>query len=243
MIEINLRPGQKRARGGTSLADLRSRLSSLGTSVRNPLPMAAAAVVAAVVLFLGWSWLNAARQLSSLEPRLEQARQENQRFKNFVAQKRKVELIRDSVLAQIEVIRRVDGDRYVWAHVMDEVARALPSYTWLVDLGGAGGAQAANRPGAAAAAAAAQAEDTTVVDTAAVRTVPFQITGRTVDVQAFTRFLRQLEASPWVTDVVPISAQTVIEKERPVTAFSIRAAFRRADSAYIRTAPLSQSVR
>ncbi len=241
MIEINLRPGQKRARAGTSLADLRSRLSSLGTAVKNPLPMAAAAVVAAAVLFLGWSWLNAARQLSSLEPRLEQARQENQRFKNFVAQKRKVELIRDSVLAQIEVIRRVDGDRYVWAHVMDEVARALPSYTWLVDLGGAGGAQAANRP--AAAAAAAPAEDTTAVDTAAVRTVPFQITGRTVDVQAFTRFLRQLEASPWVTDVVPISAQTVIEKERPVTAFSIKAAFRPADSAYIRTAPLSQSVR
>lgn len=241
MIEINLRPGQKRARAGTSLADLRSRLSSLGTAVKNPLPMAAAAVVAAAVLFLGWSWLNAARQLSSLEPRLEQARQENQRFKNFVAQKRKVELIRDSVLAQIDVIRRVDGDRYVWAHVMDEVARALPSYTWLVDLGGAGGAQAANRPGAAA--AAAQAEDTTAVDTAAVRTVPFQITGRTVDVQAFTRFLRQLEASPWVTDVVPISAQTVIEKERPVTAFSIKAAFRPADSAYIRTAPLSQSVR
>jgi hypothetical protein len=40
-----------------------------------------------------------------------------------------------------------------------------------------------------------------------------------MDLQAFTRFLRQLEASPWVTDVVPISAQTVIEKERPVTAF------------------------
>jgi Tfp pilus assembly protein PilN len=240
MIEINLRPGQKRARGGTSLADLRSRLSSLGTAVKNPLPMAAAAVVAAVVLFLGSAWLNSARQLSNLEPRLEQARQENQRFKNFVAQKRKVELIRDSVLAQIDVIRRVDGDRYVWAHVMDEVARALPSYTWLVDLGGAGGAQAANRPAAAAAAAA---EDTTLADTSAVRTVPFQITGRTVDVQAFTRFLRQLEASPWVTDVVPISAQTVIEKERPVTAFSIKAAFRPADSAYIRTAPLSQSVR
>jgi Tfp pilus assembly protein PilN len=240
MIEINLRPGQKRARGGTSLADLRSRLSSLGTAVKNPLPMAAAAVVAAVVLFLGSAWLNSARQLSNLEPRLEQARQENQRFKNFVAQKRKVELIRDSVLAQIDVIRRVDGDRYVWAHVMDEVARALPSYTWLVDLGGAGGAQAANRPAAGAAAAA---EDTTLADTSAVRTVPFQITGRTVDVQAFTRFLRQLEASPWVTDVVPISAQTVIEKERPVTAFSIKAAFRPADSAYIRTAPLSQSVR
>jgi hypothetical protein len=46
-----------------------------------------------------------------------------------------------------------------------------------------------------------------------------------------------------VTDVTPIAAQTVVEKERPVTAFTLRATFKRADSAYIRTAPLSQSVR
>jgi Tfp pilus assembly protein PilN len=70
-----------------------------------------------------------------------------------------------------------------------------------------------------------------------------QINGRTVDVQAFTRFLRQLEASPWISNVQPVSAQTVIQDDRPVTAFSIRAAFRKADSAYIRTVPLSQSVR
>jgi hypothetical protein len=35
----------------------------------------------------------------------------------------------------------------------------------------------------------------------------------------------------------------VVEKERAVTAFSIRASYIRADSAYIRTAPFSQSVR
>jgi hypothetical protein len=35
----------------------------------------------------------------------------------------------------------------------------------------------------------------------------------------------------------------VVEEDRPVTAFSIRALFSRADSAYIRTVPLSQSVR
>jgi hypothetical protein len=73
--------------------------------------------------------------------------------------------------------------------------------------------------------------------------VAFTINGRTVDIQAYTKFLRQLEASPWITDVMPVSAQTVVEKERPVTAFSIKATFRDADSAYIRTVPLSQSVR
>jgi hypothetical protein len=73
--------------------------------------------------------------------------------------------------------------------------------------------------------------------------VPFTINGRTVDIQAYTKFLRQLEASPWISDVTPVSAQTVIENEHPVTAFVIRANFQRADSAYIRTVPLSQSVR
>ena len=40
----------------------------------------------------------------------------------------------------------------------------------------------------------------------------FQINGRTVDIQAYTRFLRQLEASPWITDVQPVSAQTVVRR-------------------------------
>ena len=73
--------------------------------------------------------------------------------------------------------------------------------------------------------------------------VIFDVNGRTVDIQAYTRFLRQLEASPWITDVTPVSAQTVVENERPVTAFTIRATDRQADSAYIRTVPLSESVR
>jgi len=132
------------------------------------------------------------------------------------------------------VLQQVDGERYVWPHVMDEVTRALPPYTWLVDLGASGPAPAPVQPGSPG--------DTMPVDTVAP-VMRLQINGRTVDVQAFTRFLRQLEASPWISDVEPVSAQTVVQDNRPVTAFTIRAAFRKADSAYIRTVPLSQSVR
>ena len=85
--------------------------------------------------------------------------------------------------------------------------------------------------------AVADSGDTTVP------TLQFQIAGRTVDIQAYTRFLRQLEASPWIVDVTPMQATTVVEKERAVTAFTIRATFAPADSAYIRTVPLTQSVR
>jgi Tfp pilus assembly protein PilN len=144
-------------------------------------------------------------------------------------------------VAQIGVIRTVDGDRYVWPHLLDEVTKALPPYTWLVDMGYAAPA-APPAPAAGAAPAAAQT-DTMPAAPVASPLVSFNVNGRTVDIQAYTRFLRQLEASPWITDVTPVSAQTVIENERPVTAFTIRATYRQADSAYIRTVPLSESVR
>ncbi len=253
MITVNLRPGQKRKRGGNSLKGLFDSLSGLrelATKVKDPLLMAAVGAWVCVVAGLGLIYLNNLRQLYVLEPRLEQARSENRRFKAFLADKRRQEKIRDSLLAQITVIRRVDGDRYIWPHLLDEITKALPAYTWLVDLGvtavnpNAAAAQArAQAPAKRKAGAAGKADSTADSAAAAPPGLAFQINGRTMDIQAYTRFLRQLEASPWIIDVTPVSAQTVVEKERPVTAFSIKATYNRADSAYIRTAPFSQSVR
>jgi Tfp pilus assembly protein PilN len=242
MITVNLRPGKRRKRAGVSF-DFKGMLSGfrdLGTKVKDPLLLGAIGGWVLVLGFLSFVYLNNVRQLYSLEPRLEQARAENKRFKTFLADKRRQEKIRDSLLAQITVIRNVDGDRYVWPHVLDEVTKALPAYTWLVDLGSA--APAANAtPAPAAPATPGAPVDSTAADTQPDLVV--NLTGRTIDIQAYTRFLRQLEASPWLHNVTPVMAQTVVEKERPVTAFSIRATYHRADSAYIRTAPFSQSVR
>ena len=236
MITVNLRPGKRRKRSGSSF-NFKGMLDSfrgLGTKVKDPLLLGAVGGWVCVLGFLGFAYLNNVRQLYSLEPRLEQARSEHRRFKAFIADKRRQEQIRDSLLSQITVIRNVDGDRYVWAHLLDEVTKALPAYTWLVDLGTtAPAAKPAPLPNAPA--------DSTA-DTIAPALV-FQLNGRTIDIQAYTRFLRQLEASPWIKDVTPVSAQTVVEHERPVTAFSIRATYASADSAYIRVAPFSQSVR
>ena len=229
MIEINLRPGLKRKRAGASpFAGLGERFKALGTKVQDPMMLLAGGAWALALLFLGGAWLLGQAQLGKLEPQLEETRAEHERFRNFVAAKRREELIRDSVLSQISTIRQVDGERYVWAHVLDEVARALPAYTWLTNV-------------------SAQPRVITPADTAGgavpVPRTDVLVEGRTVDIQAFTRFLRELEASPWLTGVSALSAETVVEKQRAVTAFEIRASFERADSAYIRTVPLSESVR
>src|SRR2546427_266920 len=80
-------------------------------------------------------------------------------------------------------------------------------------------------------------------DSSGAPAVSVSIEGRTVDIQAYTTFLRQLAASPWFTDVTPASSQTVIEADRPVTSFTVTVRYRVADSVYIRTIPLVQSVR
>lgn len=238
MITINLRPGLKRKRAGSPMSRVFEQMRGLKTRVADPLLLVAVLSWVGVLGFLGFVYFGTTKQLGALEPKLEQARAENQRFKTFLAEKRRQELIRDSLTAQIQTIRSVDGDRYIWPHVLDEVTKALPAYTWLIDVGMVGAAPSAPR------AAAATKTPADTADTATKKTVvQFQINGRTVDIQAYTKFLRQLEASPWISDVTPVSAQTVVEKERAVTAFTIRASYQVADSAYLHTVPLSQSVR
>jgi Tfp pilus assembly protein PilN len=246
MITVNLRPDLKRKRARRPLAGALEGVRGVGSKIKDPVLLVAVLSWVGVLGWLGFIYLGSTRELSALTPQLEQSRAENKRFKAFLTEKRHQETIRDSLVAQIGVIRTVDGDRYVWPHLMDEVTRALPAYTWLVDLGPAGAIvhrSPAAPPPAAAKPAAGKKADSTKAANQPPPPVQFEVNGRTVDIQAYTRFLRQLEASPWITDVMPVSAMTVVEKERPVTAFTIRATYRQADSAYIRTVPLSQSVR
>jgi Tfp pilus assembly protein PilN len=245
MITVNLRPNLKRRRAGSPFQGAMQGVRGLGSKIKDPLLLLAVASWVGVLGWLGFVVVGTSRELNALEPQLEATRAENKRFKAFLTEKRHQETIRDSLVAQISVIRHVDGDRYVWSHVLDEVTKALPAYTWLIDVGTAAAAATPGTPPAPSAATPAshKAADSAANAPPAPSVIQFEVNGRTVDIQAYTRFLRQLEASPWVTDVTPVSAQTVVEKERPVTAFTIRATYKQADSAYIRTVPLSQSVR
>jgi Tfp pilus assembly protein PilN len=226
MITVNLRPGQKHKAAGGGGADVLARFKALGSRVKDPYLVGSIALAAAVALWIGYSLVSANATYRNLVPRLEATRDEYRRFDNLLKQKRRSEMIRDSLLAQIATIRGIDGNRYVWPHIFDEVAKALPPYTWMTTL-----------------VAMPPRQLPEGADTMAPPPLVFRIEGRTMDLQAYTRFLRQLEASPWVAGVTPMEAKTIIDKERPVTQFSIQAEFHSADSAYIRTVPMTQSVR
>ena len=235
MIEINLLPGKKKraAPGGgfkLALPDFRGLIAT----IKNPWLIAASATSAVVIVGVVLLFFTQTARLRVAEARLEGVRTEKRRFDAVIAQKRQSEKIRDSLVAEINVIRGIDADRYVWPHILDQITKALPPYTWLdgVSAQGAGGAQpgAANLPPGTA-------------DSTGAPAVRVWVTGKTVDIQAYTTFLRQLAASPWLTDVSPATSSTVIEADRPVTAFNVSLRFKVADSVYIRTIPLTQSVR
>lgn len=237
MIEINLLPGQKRKAaggGGLRMPDVRS----LMTNVKDPWLLGA--IAAGVVLIGGNGALylvNTAR-LARLDGVLRGVQAEKRRYDAVVAQKRQAERVRDSLSAEMTIIRGIDGDRYIWPHLLDEITKALPAYTWLTGIQATTGvAPAVGMPVGGAPAPAAAG------DTSAAQGVRVSIDGRTVDIQAYTTFLRQLAASPWLADVMPTRATTVIEQDRPVTEFNIAIRYRQADSLYVRTVPLVQSVR
>ena len=238
MIEINLLPGKKRAAKGAGFSlgkiDIRGALASLRNSVKDPWLGAAVGAWAIVGLGGGAMFVTGKAKLNSAENRLEAVRAEKRRFDVVIAQKRQAERIRDSLIAELTVIQQIDADRYVWPHVLDQITKALPPYTWLMSV-----STTAALPAGAAAPPPPAATDSLGGPPA----IQVTIKGRTVDIQAYTTFLRQLAQSPWFTDVTPAQSSTVIESDRPVTEFDISLKYRVADSLYIRTVPLIQAVR
>jgi Tfp pilus assembly protein PilN len=233
MIEVNLLPGpkKKKASGGAGLSVSFDELKALVAKVKDPLLVFAVGGWAAGLAVIAVLYTADARRLAVLQEDLTRIEAEQRRFGALIAQKRKSEQLRDSLVTELNVIRGIDAERYVWPHIMEEVTRALPDYTWLVSVDPLGGGQAA--------------PEATPADTSGPRvpTVRVQIDGRTSDIQAYTRFLRQLANSPWITNVVAGATNTAIEQDRPVTAFTLQASFRRADSAYIRTAAVNETLR
>ena len=225
MISVNLRPGVRRGRAAPSFSVGFGGLKSLGSRLKDPLPALTVLAWVGALGFLGYTFFRTSGDLGRLEPRLEEARVEHERFQDFLRQKRREEATRDSILSQIRAIREIDDERYVWPHILDEVARSIPPLTWLVEV----------------AAVEVQPAVADTLDEDVLPPVEVQLTGRTADIQGYTRLMRELEASPWLGNITAVSAATVVEQGRAVTAFVLRATYTPAETNRVPAAPAGDS--
>jgi Tfp pilus assembly protein PilN len=241
MIEINLLPGAgKKARGAGAGAAVGASFASAASKIKNPFTLIAAASVivsAATIGILTWQQQAKADSLAAGE---QKQVQDSTRYAAVLREKKKAETQRDSVMRQLNIIKTIDNNRFVWPHIMDEVSRALPQYTWLVSI------KETTPPPAAAAPASADAKDKDKKkpDLEEVpQAMKFQIIGNTVDIQALTRFMKLLEASPFIQNVQLNNSALVQTEGKDVTEFTLDAEYQRPDSTAIRTVPLTLQVR
>ena len=133
MIEINLLPGRKKK----AAAGAKFRLPDFKTilaQIRDPWLIAAIVAWVLAIGLAGGFFVFDRTRLGKLNGRLDAVKSEKRRFDVVIAQKRNSEKIRDSLVAQINVIRGIDADRYVWPHVLDQLTKALSPYTWLTSV-------------------------------------------------------------------------------------------------------------
>ncbi len=224
MIEINLLPGKKRKKRAAGAGFAMPDFKALLTKVKDPLLLGAVGAWAVVLVGIGFIYLTESRKLAAMQQDLARVEADARRFEALINQKRREEKLRDSLVAELDAIRTIDSDRYVWPHILEEVTKALPDYTWIESV-------------------SMVASGTAAADSTVKPALNIMVDGRTGDMGGYTRFLRQLGDSPWLTNVVAGATKTVIENDRPVLSFTISVTFRQADSAFIRTAPVLESVR
>lgn len=170
------------------------------------------------------------------------------RFAALLAARRTAVADRDSVRRQLAVIAEIDSSRYAWAHVLDEVSRALPPYTWLTAVQQTSAPPTPGRPAAADSAkgaAPAKSDSARRADSTAAADRPalaFRLVGQTVDIQALTAFMRDLEASPFVERVTLAQSAPAQVDGKEVTEFTLDARLERARRSLLRTERLAVAV-
>lgn len=180
MIEVNLLPGSgKGKKPAKRRASGPSALSGLGG---DRWIMGAGVVVLVALAVVGWLYLGVAGQAEELRVQIEAAQRDSARFADVISRAEALQARRDTIAERVVALQEIDGARYYWPHVMNEVGRALPNFTWLTRLN-----QVSTPPN-----------------------LTFRVRGRTSNYFALTSFMENLEASPFIRGVRLITSDQVV---------------------------------
>jgi Tfp pilus assembly protein PilN len=246
MIQINLLPGHESGAAAPAgvralAAAARARAAAVAADRYLLGGVGAAAAAAAAV----W-WLHAAQaeRAAAAEARETAAAADSTRYAGLLAARRAAVAERDSVRRQLAVVAEIDSTRYAWAHVLDEVSRSMPPYTWLTAVQQTSAPPTPDGTADTAAAGPAAPPDSAggARRGAGRPLLAFRVVGQTVDIQALTAFMRDLETSPFVQRVQLARSEAVQADGREVTEFTLDAQSERPPRALLRTERLAVAV-
>ena len=214
MIQVNLLPGatRKRARKMPQIAAL-SALSGFKMPTMDRLALAGVITWVLMVPLTGYMFLSERKHEKDVNTSIEGALADSTRYANLIAANKKLLDRRDTIAQKVDIIQKIDAGRYIWPHIMDELSRALPSYTWLVAI--------VPEP--------ADSSETTP---------HFRIEGRTGNNFALTKYLQDLEASPFIKNVKLSTTELIRENDKLVYSFMLEAYYEEPTPDVIQTVPL-----
>lgn len=184
MIEVNLRPDGKKGRKAGRSARRSFSLPSFSGVPLDPWTLTATVLAILALFTFGWFHFAVAGEAEDLEVQIETAQSDSARFADVIERAERLQGRRDSIAERVSIIQDIDGARYVWPHIMDEVGRAIPDYTWI----------------------------TRLIQVRPAPEVAFRVHGRAATIFALTIFLENLEASPFIRNARLISAdQSVVD--------------------------------
>jgi Tfp pilus assembly protein PilN len=215
VIKINLLPGTTRRAARRmprlGLPAVRPQLKGFDKVDRWSAFIVTAWIVGPLVV--GWMFLDTRSRMSDLDVAIEGARLDSARYAELRAANAMLLARQDTIAQKLEIIQEIDAGRFAWVHVMDEVSRSLPQYTWLVSVN--------------------------PLSTQAPLLAPrFSIEGRTGTTFALTEFMQNLEASPFLKTIRLVTTDQIREGESLIYSFTLEGEFQEPTPDVIETVPI-----
>lgn len=209
MIEVNLLPGGRKGvpRGRRRIA---FTLPKLGALPQDRWVLGAVVAVTAAAAVMAWLYLSIGSRRGDVEVALEQALRDSANYADVIARTNALMARRDSIVQRVAIIQEIDQGRYIWPHILDEIARAVPDYTWLL-----------------------QVQQITPGTQPRVR-----ITGQAGNIPALTVFMDQLEASPFLRGVRTLGSSQVVRGSQLVYNFELEVGYEQPPMEFLETVPL-----